>query len=133
MCKNKIYFSIACFFVLITSNVQGQDFKSLYDALKTGKYEMIQSNLDSQVDLCILDDQKFENQAKAISRIKTFFNQNPITTIEPLHTGNSKKNNATYKLAKIISKGKPYRLFLFYESVNKKHTITEIRIENYED
>jgi hypothetical protein len=133
MGKNKIKLGFIIILLSFQFNIFCQDYNAVFDAIKTNKVNVLQSNLDAQVDLCILDDQKFMQQSNALLKLKNFFEKNPIVSLEPLHLGNSKNKNASYRLAKITTKGNIYRLFIFFEKVNTKYLVSEIRIEDFNE
>lgn len=124
-------FLIAGSMTLINVNVFSQNEKDIYQSLSSQNYETLVSHLNTHVDVCFDDNPQLHKKQKAIDIIKAYFNNNPITKIEGIHYGSSKKSNTSYKLAKVSTKNGNFRLLLYFENVGGKQLISEFRVERF--
>jgi hypothetical protein len=129
MVKIRKYFSIVALFLSpLVAKTQESD--AMLSIFQKSNFTALQNLMAEIVDLSIEENQDFENKAKALSKLKDFFNSNPILSIESVHNGSSKKLSNDYIVYKFISSSnKPYRMIIYKEKLNSKKLISEIRIE----
>ena len=116
--------------IMITSwGLLGQE--SVIDLLNKGSYDQIKIQLHEEIDLCIMDDTQINTKDEAIDRIKDFIKNNPIQKFENLHKGKSDASGSKYNVYKITSNNKSIRAFVYYENIDGKTTIKEIRFDKF--
>lgn len=129
MIKIRKYIPIIVLFLSpLLANTQETD--ALLSIFQKSNYTDLQNLMTEIIDLSIVENQDFENKAKAISKLKVFFNSNPILSIESIHNGSSKKLDNDYIVYRFLSSSnKTYRMIIYQEKLNSKKLISEIRIE----
>jgi Domain of unknown function (DUF4783) len=130
MYKNYAFFA-AFLFAIFVNEVNAQSPSDFFKAVAVSNYSLLESYLDSEVDVCINDDQQLNKKEKAMVRLKNFLSSHQVDKVEPLHTGSSKGKNSEYKVAKLITKQGIFRLFVYSESNGGKISVKEVRIEKF--
>ncbi len=127
----KIFFFAAFIFIVFNNRLLAQSPSDFFKAVGASNYSLLESYLNEEVDLCIVDDQQLNKKEKAIVRIKNFFNSHIVEKVEPLHTGSSRGKNSAYKMAKLVTKNGIFRLFVYSEQSGGKVSVKEVRIEKF--
>jgi hypothetical protein len=131
MYKKFAFLLLVSFFSLSLTDLSSQTPSDFFKAVGAANYNLIESYLGNEVDVCINEDQQLNPKSKAYNRLKTFLSTNIVDKVEPLHTGSSKGKNSEYKVAKITTKKGIFRLFVYSETTTGKTFVKEVRIEKF--
>lgn len=119
-------------FVLFLFLGVSESFTQSFDnILKDKKYSSIQSMLDEEIDLCVMDDTQINSRAEAMTRIRSFLNTYEIEEIETLHKGKSDSSGSWYNVFKLYTNSGLIRAFVYYESKQGKEFIKELRFDKF--
>jgi hypothetical protein len=102
-----------------------------FDALRSGDADKVTQLMDKNVELCFDDKVSFLDQAKANSRLRTFFSNHPPKSVSQVHKGDSPTASSKYIIANYTStKGKKYRVYIFTKKGKTGQKIQELRFDS---
>jgi hypothetical protein len=118
---------ILCSFFVISAQAQIGD--KIFTMIKNQDIEGILELADTEIDLCLLDDQNIYNKTEAKQKLRRFFSEHQPVSCEKVHTGKSKEKRSAYILGKMnTSDGITYRVFIYANANNK---LMELRIDEW--
>jgi len=119
---------IILFSVFVTS-MQAQLGSKIFGLIKNQDIEAILEMSDTEIDLCLLDDQNIYSRSEAKQKLEGFFSEHQPVSCEKVHTGKSREKKSEYILGKMETRdGSTYRVFIYANSSNK---LMELRIDEW--
>ena len=114
---------------IFVTSAQAQLGKKIFTMIKNQDIEGLMEMSDTEIDLCLLDDQNIYNRSEAKQKLKRFFSEHQPVSCEKVHTGKSREKKSAYILGKMkTSDGSLYRVFVYANSRNK---LMELRIDEW--
>ena len=128
--KNLNIFLLASLsFLLIPVISMAQSQEEVFDAFRNGKVETIVSMLDEPMEFCLDDESFIIGKKDARKKIGEFFKSNPPSSIELLHSGNSKSLDSKYYICSLGTSNNNWRLYIYFGSSSGSMKIQELRLD----
>jgi hypothetical protein len=125
--KRKIMLTGIYMLLLVIS--YGQSTKFAIESISNSEVSKISPYLDSQIEICILEEPDFVSKQEAIAQLSKFLKKVKPISFESFHQGSSKSNGSKYAVANLITQQGTYRVFVYSEEASGKQIIREIRID----
>jgi hypothetical protein len=119
--------TLALFLIPVLSMAQTQE--EVFNAFRKGNVETIVSMLDEPMEFCLDDESFIIGKKDARKKIGEFFNSNPPSSIELLHSGNSKSQDSRYYICSLGTTNINWRLYIYFGSSGGSMKIQELRLD----
>lgn len=119
--------SLALFLLPVLANAQTQE--EVFNAFRSGNVDKIVSMLDSPMELCLDDESFILGKKEARKKISDFFKSNPPSSIELLHSGNSKSQTSKYYICSLGTSNISWRLYIYFGNTSGSMKIQELRLD----
>ena len=100
----------------------------IVNAISSGNAVALSKYFNNTVELTIFDKEGVYSNTQAEMILKDFFTQYPPAQFKILHQGG--KESSKYAIGSLTSKGKTYRITLFFKSEGSQVLIHQFRVEN---
>ena len=110
---------------LINNNSSIPD--NILQAFKNGDSKALSSNLSTNVEMAILENEEIYSKAQAIQVLNNFFIKYPVKKFNIIHEGG--KEGSRYAIGEYISNSEKFRITIYLKTINQKPTIHQIRIQ----
>lgn len=119
--------TLALFLIPVLTMAQTQE--EVFDAFRNGNVETIVSMLDEPMELCLDDESFIMGKKDARKKISEFFKSNPPSSIELLHSGNSRSQDSKYYICSLGTTNINWRLYIYFGSSSGNMKIQELRLD----
>lgn len=99
-------------------------------ALRTGNTEVLKQNMNSTVELVILEKENVYSKTQAEQILKQFFSGHKPISFEILHNGGN--DNSQYYIGSLKTENATYRVYYLLKTKDKKTLLYQLRIESDE-
>lgn len=117
-------------FLALTTVLFGQNSEAILQGISKSNIDLLASHMDESVELCILGEPDLVDREVAIDRIKKFVRDVSPSAYNSMHEGSSKRKGSKYAIANLQTQKGIFRVFLFFEKVNGKSLVREIRFDS---
>ena len=105
-----------------------QDLDGISQAIQTGNARELAKQLDSNVEITIMDKEATYSRAQAEMVLRRFFEDHPPVSFEMIHKGSSKEGSK-YGIGQLATKNGGFRTYVFAKAIEDVYLIQEIRFE----
>lgn len=123
------FFSLVFFFATIASALAQPNFQRIATELKSGNTESLGNQFDEQVELFLEGSAGHFSRSAAKEKLQQFFLKNQPQSFALIHKGASRGADAHYCIGKLQTKGKSFRVSIFFRAINGRYLIQEMRAE----
>jgi hypothetical protein len=99
------------------------------DALRQGNAEAIAVYLNHEIEFCIFDKEDIFDKKTATAQLNKFFQDYRVKAYKQVHVGTSKGKQSNYSIGNLITDKGNFRVYIYFNLVNGKKHIQELRIE----
>jgi len=130
MKKSNIIFPIALIFLATIFMAFISEPDDINKALKTGNTEILMQNMNSTVELVILEKENVYSKVQAEQILKQFFSNHEPVSFEILHNGGNESSQ--YYIGTLKTKRETYRVYYLLKTKDKLTLLYQLRIETDE-
>ncbi len=120
--------TVFLFAILLQFTVAAQDINKISQAMESGSVASLSQYFSNSVDLTVLSTEGIYSKSQAKVILEKFFSENKSGVFTTKHEG--KNDNSKYLIGTLVSKGKNYRVYFLFKTVDSKTLIQKLRIEN---
>ena len=117
---------VACF-GLILGLISAQT--AIEKALRSGDAGYITSQMASQVEVCVPNDEGTYPKSKASALLESFFKSHTVTGYENMHSGESRDKTSNFTIGKLTTNKGSFRVYVLYVNEGGAEVVQEICIE----
>lgn len=121
-------FSVAFFWLFLSSFQVGDIRSNISRALKNGDSKSISSNFSSSINLVINREENMTSKFQAELILQDFFNQNKISDVKVI-SGNTQNSSNKYLIYEVQTAKKSRRILIKLIEIKGSSYISEFRIE----
>ena len=101
----------------------------IVSAIGRGQADALLAQMDSEVELSILDDEDVYGKQEAVQRLREFFGKVKPTAFNQVHQGSSKADDAEYVIGNLTTASGSYRVYVYVAVRGGQQKLQELRID----
>ena len=116
--------------ILIPVFCGAQAFQPFFDLIRNSDLKGLEGMMDPKIQYCFNDQLEVADKAIALKALRAFLDRNAPKSIQPVHKGNAKGDEAGFAIATMEAQnGRRFRIYLYGEPSSGRMRIKELRID----